>query len=47
MIGFIFFIPNLFKDQYFFLPNKKIVLGLDLQGGSYLLLEVDTVPLFK
>ncbi|MBL61725.1 MAG: protein translocase subunit SecD [Candidatus Pelagibacter sp.] len=47
MIGFIFFIPNLFKDQYFFLPNKKIVLGLDLQGGSYLLLEVDTIPLFK
>ena len=24
--------------------NKKIKLGLDLQGGSYLLLEVDNTP---
>ena len=29
------------------LLNKKINLGLDLQGGSYLLLEVDTIPLIK
>ena len=29
------------------LLNKKINLGLDLQGGSYLLLEVDTKPLIK
>ena len=29
------------------LLNKKIHLGLDLQGGSYLLLEVDTKPLIK
>ena len=27
--------------------NKKINLGLDLQGGSYLLLEVDTNPLIS
>ena len=27
--------------------NKKVNLGLDLQGGSYLLLEVDTKPLIK
>ncbi len=27
--------------------DKKINLGLDLQGGSYLLLEVDTQPLIK
>ena len=27
--------------------NKKINLGLDLQGGSYLLLEVDTAPLIE
>ena len=25
--------------------NKEINLGLDLQGGSYLLLEVDTSPI--
>ena len=31
---------NLFKfDDNFF--DKKINLGLDLQGGSYLLLEID------
>ena len=26
---------------------KKVNLGLDLQGGSYLLLEIDTKPLLK
>ena len=29
------------------LINKKVNLGLDLQGGSYLLLEIDTSPLVK
>ena len=29
------------------LVNKKVNLGLDLQGGSYLLLEIDTKPLIK
>ena len=29
------------------LINKKVNLGLDLQGGSYLLLEIDTAPLIK
>ena len=37
------FINN--KDQFFL--SKKINLGLDLQGGSYLLLEVDSQPLIK
>ncbi len=32
-------------NEYFF--KKKINLGLDLQGGSYLLLEVDSTPLRK
>jgi len=32
-----------FDNKYLF--NKKINLGLDLQGGSYLLLEVDITPL--
>ena len=27
--------------------DKQINLGLDLQGGSYLLLEIDTEPLIK
>ena len=30
-----------------FLLSKKINLGLDLQGGSYLLLEVDSKPIIK
>ena len=29
------------------LLNKKINLGLDLQGGSYILLEIDTSPLIN
>ena len=28
-----------------FILSKKINLGLDLQGGSYLLLEVDSQPI--
>ena len=37
---------NLFKfDDNFF--NKKINLGLDLQGGSYLLLEIDNKPVIE
>ena len=27
--------------------DKKVNLGLDLQGGSYLLLEIDTIPLIQ
>ena len=41
-----FCILNFFQsEEYFF--KKKINLGLDLQGGSYLLLEVDSSPLQK
>ena len=37
---------NLFKfDDIFF--DKKINLGLDLQGGSYLLLEIDNDPVIE
>ena len=35
---------NIEKDFFF---NKKFNLGLDLQGGSYLLLEVDTGPIIN
>ena len=34
-----------FEDSSFF--SKKVNLGLDLQGGSYLLLEVDSIPIIK
>ena len=38
-----FALSNFFKfdDNYF---NRNINLGLDLQGGSYLLLEIDNEP---
>ena len=46
----IFFIliasSNLFNSEYFLL-KKKINLGLDLQGGSYLLLEIDNSPVIE
>ncbi len=46
----IFFIlvasSNLFKFENSLL-NKKINLGLDLQGGSYLLLEIDNSPVIE
>ncbi|MGK2739714.1 protein translocase subunit SecD [Tepidicaulis sp. LMO-SS28] len=49
-LGVIYAAPNLFsKDQLAdlpdWVPSSQIVLGLDLQGGSYLLLEVGTEEL--
>ncbi|HEY8594374.1 MAG TPA: protein translocase subunit SecD [Devosiaceae bacterium] len=46
VLGILFTIPNfLTKDQLAawpgFLPSKTMVLGLDLQGGSHLLLQVN------
>ncbi len=41
-----FALLNIFSEKN--LPlKKKVNLGLDLQGGSYLLLEIDTKPLIK
>ena len=37
---------NLFNSSEDFF-NKKINLGLDLQGGSYLLLEIDNSPVIE
>ena len=37
---------NFFNSDNKFL-NKKINLGLDLQGGSYLLLEIDNTPVIE
>ena len=36
-----------FQDTNDPVIDKKVNLGLDLQGGSYLLLEINTKPLIK
>ena len=49
LISFFFILiasSNLFNSEYFLL-KKKINLGLDLQGGSYLLLEIDNSPVIE
>jgi preprotein translocase subunit SecD len=45
-LGVIASVPNLFTSAQLahvprFIPHKQVALGLDLRGGSYLLLEVD------
>jgi len=45
LISFFTFLNFQDKNNIFF--DKKVNLGLDLQGGSYLLLEIDTAPLIK
>jgi len=42
-----FSFANFLNNEENFLLSKNINLGLDLQGGSYLLLEVDTKPLIN
>ena len=44
---FSFFALFNFKSKNKIILDKKVNLGLDLQGGSYLLLEIDTKPLIK
>ena len=44
---FIFIASNNLLDHNKKFINKKINLGLDLQGGSYLLLEIDNSPVIK
>lgn len=46
-IGFLFALPNFLPNNIVekmpdFLPKQKVSLGLDLRGGSHMLLEVDT-----
>ena len=43
----IFSITNFINNDENFFLSKKVNLGLDLQGGSYLLLEVDSNPVIK
>src|SRR5271155_1840583 len=45
-LGVLLSLPNLFSPSFLaqvpnWLPHKQVALGLDLQGGSYLLLKVD------
>ncbi|MGA9657614.1 MAG: protein translocase subunit SecD [Asticcacaulis sp.] len=52
LLGVLFSLPNFLpasvRDQVKgFLPTQTLNLGLDLQGGSYLLMEVDTDALIK
>jgi preprotein translocase subunit SecD len=47
VIGILYAVPNLFPREKLdalpsWLPRQQVNLGLDLQGGSHLLLEVDT-----
>src|SRR3982750_2515095 len=46
LLGVLLSIPNLFTPADLarlpnFIPHRQLALGLDLRGGSYLLLEVD------
>ena len=42
----LFSILNFQSDEKLFI-KKKVNLGLDLQGGTYLLLEVDSKPMIE
>jgi len=52
IIGILLALPNLFSKQFMeqklpWYPDTRVTLGLDLQGGSYLVLEVDQDALKK
>lgn len=52
LAGFAYSAPNFFSSSSLekvpgWLPNKQVNLGLDLRGGSYLLLEVDIDSVMK
>jgi protein-export membrane protein SecD len=47
LLGAILCIPNLFPAPAPWLPWRTVHLGLDLRGGSYLLLEVDMQAVIK
>src|SRR5450631_1283186 len=52
IFGLLFSLPNVLPDSVLaqwpgFLPHQRLNLGLDLQGGSSLLYEVDTDALKK
>lgn len=52
LLGVLFSLPNLFPQSLLsampnWLPKKQMTLGLDLQGGSHILLKIDTNDLIK
>ncbi|OCW58857.1 protein translocase subunit SecDF [Hoeflea olei] len=52
LAGVVFAFPNLLSQQQVqnlpeWAPSKKLTLGLDLQGGSYMLLQVDRQDIIK
>ena len=52
LLGVLTALPNFFTDEQLesfpsYLPSSKVALGLDLQGGSYMLLEVDMDEVIK
>ncbi|MBN9562516.1 MAG: protein translocase subunit SecD [Alphaproteobacteria bacterium] len=47
LLGFLLCIPNLVPAPASWLPWRTVHLGLDLRGGSYLLLEVDMKAVVK
>lgn len=51
-LGLVYAAPNILPSKFYevlpdWWPNKKVQLGLDLQGGSHLVLEVDVVTGMK
>ena len=52
IMGFVTALPNLFSSDQLakwpsFLPGKQLSLGLDLRGGSQLVLEIDTASMIR
>lgn len=50
LTGFLTVLPNLFNPAQLanwpaFLPTRQVALGLDLKGGSHLVLEIDTAAM--
>src|SRR3978361_683880 len=47
VLGMLFGVPNLFPSPAAWMPWRTLQLGLDLRGGSFLLLEVDMKAVLK
>ena len=47
LLGMLLGVPNLFPAPAAWMPWRTVHLGLDLRGGSYLLLEVDMKAVLK
>lgn len=52
IVGIVLVVPNLIPQRVLdglpgWVPKQRITLGLDLQGGSYMLLQVDTQAVVK